>query len=197
MNCDELVLPSAEGVLATCKQFDEDNAITERTLQEVFRLYPTNDNETHVLLKVTALNRLYFGGIFDVHGMAAQIHQDVKIIDAALIQGAPGIVDKIARFLLHKTPDKFYAFATKYCSWHNPSAYPIWDGNVCRYLSCLKNTPFAKPDNWERYAQFVSFMAHFREYYNLDAFGFKDIDKFLWTHGAEPRKSANAGATSA
>ena len=109
---------------------------------------------------------------------------------AALAQGSPRIVDEIARFLLDKTGRKFYAFASKYCSWHNPGAYPIWDSNVCRYLSCLKDTPFAKPDYWERYAQFVSLMAHFREHYKLDAFGFKEIDKFLWIQGAETASKA-------
>jgi hypothetical protein len=190
MNCDELVLPSAQRVLATSKQFDNENATTESALQELFARYPTNDNGAHVLLKVTALNRLYSTGIFDLHGMAEQIYLHVKPIDASLIQGVPGIVDEIARFLLAKTGNKFYAFATKYCSWHNPSAYPIWDGNVCRYLSCLKNTPFEKPDYWERYAQFVSLISNFRAYYGLDEFGFKDIDKFLWTHGAEPSSKA-------
>jgi len=190
MNCDELVLPSAENVLAVCKQFDEENSITERALQELFRLYPTNDDEAHVLLKVTTLNRLYSAGIFDVHGMAEQIHLNVKSIDAALIQGVPWIVDEIARFLLGKTGNKFYAFATKYCSWHNPSAYPIWDGNVCRYLTCLKNTPFAKPDEWTRYAEFVALISAFRAHYHLDSFGFKEIDKFLWIQGAETASKA-------
>jgi hypothetical protein len=130
MNCDQIVLPSAELVLAACKQFDEKNATTERALKELFRRYPTNDDEAHVLLKVMALNRLYFTGIYDVHGMAEQIHQHVKPIDAALIQGAPGIVDEFARFLLEKTGNKFDALATKYCSWYNPSAFPIWDANA-------------------------------------------------------------------
>jgi hypothetical protein len=131
--------PDEHHVREACNQFDEENATTERALHELFGQYPTNDNEAHVLLKVTTLDSLYSTWVFDLHGMAEQIHQHVKPIDAALIQGAPGIVDEIARFLLDKTGKKFYSFATKYCSWHNPSAYPIWDGNVSRYLASLKN----------------------------------------------------------
>jgi hypothetical protein len=37
-------------------------------------------------------------------------------------------------------------------------------------------------------------MSAFRKYYRSDSFGFKQIDKFLWTHGAEPDAAASAGA---
>lgn len=182
---DGPIPPDENRVREACRKFDDEYGTTERALKDLLRQYSTNDDEAHVFLKVVAVNRLYFAGPLDVHGMAEQIHLHADTIDPALAQGAPSIVDEIARFIVDKTGCKFYSFASKYCSWHNPSSYPIWDENVCRYLASLKNTPFAKPDNWERYAEFVALMAAFREHYRLDLSGFEDIDKFLWMNGGE------------
>lgn len=182
---DGPIPPDENRVREACRKFDDEYGTTERALKDLLRQYSTNDDEAHVFLKVVAVNRLYFAGPLDVHGMAEQIHLHADTIDPALAQGAPSIVDEIARFIVDKTGCKFYSFASKYCSWHNPSSYPIWDGNVCRYLASLKNTPFAKSDNWERYAEFVALMAAFSEHYRLDLSGFEDIDKLLWMNGGE------------
>jgi len=190
MNCPELREPTAGLVRAACKQFDEENAVIEQALKDLFSQYPRNDNLPHVLLKVVALDRLYATKIFTVEDVAKHIHK-LKEVDSALVKGSPDVVDKIIKFTITATGKQrnLWSFATKYSSWHNQAAYPIWDSNVCTYLWCLRGTPFARslgshPDLWDYYEQFVKTMAAFRDFYRLGSFTFKQIDKFLWLEGA-------------
>lgn len=48
----------------------------------------------------------------------------------------PEVVDLIARVTVASSEKQltFYSFASKYCSWHKPNQYPIWDFRVNRYL---------------------------------------------------------------
>jgi hypothetical protein len=190
INYPELRTPTAELVGAACKQFDKENAVTEEALNDLFSQYAGNDNHPHILLKVVALNRLYSTQIFAVHDVASHIHQ-LREIDYALAKGSPEIVDKIAKVTISATGKQRsnFAFATKYCSWHNQASYPIWDSRVAMYLWCLRGTSFArflgsKPDLWDYYKEFVKTMTAFRDFYNLGSFTFKQIDKFLWLEGA-------------
>jgi hypothetical protein len=189
INCPELRTPTAELVRAACKQFDREYAVTEEALSDLFSQYPRNGNRPHILLKVVALNRLYSTQIFAVHDVASHIHQ-VREIDSALAKGSPEVVDKIAKVTISATGKQRsnFAFATKYCSWHNQASYPIWDSRVAMYLWCLRGTPFAeflgsKPDLWDYYKEFVRTMTAFRDFYKLGSFTFKQIDKFLWLEG--------------
>ena len=149
----EPVLPTEERVRAACREYDGD--IAERALRELFTQYPRNNDRAHVLLKVVALNRLYSAGILAVYDVANHICQ--QEIDAALSNGAPEVVDKIAKVTISSSGKQrgFWSFATKYCSWHNQASYPMWDSRVCRYLRCLNKyllslneTPFGDPDYW-------------------------------------------------
>ena len=183
----EPIVPNQSLVRAACKRFDEENAVVEQALAELFRQYPTNDNEAHVLLKVVALNRLYSTNILAVHDVARHIYQHAQEVDDALRVGSPEVVDLIANVTISATGKrrKCWVFATKYCNWHHPESYPIWDSRVCRYLRSLKGSPFTRPDDWTGYREFVDLMNQFRDFYNLGSFTFKNIDKFLYQYGAE------------
>ncbi len=180
--------PTPELVKAACKAFDLEYAIVERALENLFSQYPSNSDHSHVLLKVVALNRLYTTQIFAVHDVARHIHEQAEEIDAALAAGSPEIVHKIATVTIStsgKVRDN-YSFATKYCSWHNQAAYPIWDSRVHKYLWALqKQDPkclprFQNSDLWN-YSKFLRLMSTFRDSFRLGEFSFKEIDKFLWS----------------
>jgi hypothetical protein len=206
------IVPNASSVRDACKRFDEENAVVERALAEVFRQYPTNGDEAHVLLKVVALNRLYSANILAVHDVARHIYEHAQEVDGALKGDPPSpeAVDQIVELTIRATGRRFWAFATKYCSWHRPESYPIWDSFVARYLRSLKGSHFTRPDNWTDYPQFADYgggaadgrwrpdnwthyrefavlMNRFRDSYNLRSFTFKEIDKFLWLSGEELR----------
>jgi hypothetical protein len=143
-------------------------------------------------LKVTALNTLYsthiplYGAriptIFDVveHIVSLETDSDLE-------RGDDGLVNRLAKTEIpRKKTYYYYSFATKYCSWHNSDAYPIFDGNVYAYLCHLVNHDcldrFIQNDMWD-YPKFKRTVEGFKERNRLGEFTFKDIDKFLYLQG--------------
>jgi hypothetical protein len=207
------MLPNEENVSSKCKEFDAD-PFPDEALRVLFTQYPRNDSYSHVLLKVVSLNRLYNAGILNPYPVARHISDHAQEIDSGLSGGSPEVVDIITPVRMNAAGKvvHFWAFATKYCSFHRPEIYPIWDANVARYLRSLKGSDFTqpekwtdyprfadyggsaggarwRPDNWAHYREFVSLMNRFRDFYNLRSFTFKDIDKFLFLSGGELKKS--------
>jgi hypothetical protein len=178
------------------RQFDKENEVLEGALDELFRLYSTNDDARHVLLKVVTLNRLYSAGVFAVGVMAEHIFGNHAEIDAALNAGSPDIVDKIARVKVGSKEINCYCFATKYCSWHNPNAYPIYDSRVENYLWALRKTKifesksFLSDDSLYDYPVFRQIVIDFRAQFRLEDSTFKQIDKFLWKQDRPEPKSS-------
>jgi hypothetical protein len=181
------LIPNAERVRAACDQFDHEHELVEQTLEALFHQYPENGDPRHVLLKVVAINSLYHTCIFALDVVARHIHAHHKEIDSALAAGSPEIVEKIAKVTVKGKVYNFFSFATKYCSWHNPHAYPIYDTHVDHYLWTLQQhnhfASFLHPDLWH-YSKFLNIMTNFRNFHGLDSFTFKEIDKFLFLEGA-------------
>ena len=188
--------PSADDIrLAVAEfefEFDSKNQILEEALQELFGKYPDNTQPAQVLLKVTALNTLYSTQIPLYHESIPTIfdvvtHVITLNIDSDLKRGDDGLVYRLAKTDVPPKKLRFnYSFATKYCSWHNPNAYPIFDRNVYAYLcylvshGCLER--FAQNDMW-KYPTFKRTIDGFKERNRLGEFTFKDIDKFLYLQG--------------
>jgi hypothetical protein len=178
--------PTPDLVEAACKEFDHYNDLAERTLDLLFKQFPNNVELPHVLLKVVTLNGLYSTQIFAMQDVAHHIQECGAEVDSAFTAGSAEIVDKIARVTIKATGKvrNNYSFATKYCSWHNPDVFPIWDARVDRYLwrlqkqehfaGCLKRNS----DLWE-YPTFREAIANFRSFYGLAAFPYKQLDKYL------------------
>jgi hypothetical protein len=104
-------------------------------------------------------------------------------IDPILAEGSPHAVD-----LITNCPNlrKYFSFATKFCSWHNPTAYPIYDGNVDECLwSYKKQDQFAKfyRQDLVCYEKLLGTVTAFRNGYGLNSLTFKRLDKFLWRSG--------------
>jgi hypothetical protein len=185
-----LQIPTPETVKAACERFDRENELIEQTLSELFQQYPRNDDLRHVLLKVVAVNSLYHTCIYALDTVARHIHSHAPEIDAALAAGSHEIVDKIAKVRVQGKVHNFFSFATKYCNWHQPEKYPIYDTRVDHYLWTLQQqNAFAKtfqhPHLWD-YPKFHSIVVTFRDAHGLSAFTFKQIDKFLYLQGERP-----------
>jgi hypothetical protein len=182
----DIQVPTAERVKTAIEKFDRDNELVELTLRELFRQYPSNSDARHVLLKVVAVNSLYHTCIFALDTVARHIHENYKAIDAAIAAGSPEVVDLIAHVKVNGKIHNFFSFATKYCSWHKPSAYPVYDSHVDHYLWSLQQqsrfSSFLHPDLWS-YPRFVNIIKDFQTAYGLSAFSFKEIDQFLYQEG--------------
>lgn len=109
-------------------------------------------------------------------------------IDSKLASRASDVVEEIAKTEISGKERRVYSFATKYCSWHVPDAYPIYDSVAERLIwAYLKKDGFvqARRSDLQEYRRYVEIVERFREHYTLSEFSFKDIDKFLWLYGQE------------
>jgi len=187
-----LTKPSADDIRQATAEFDSENKILEEALKELFRQYPHNTQHAEVLLKVTALNSLYSTQIPLYRASIPTIFDVVEHIvmlgiDSLLERGDDGLVSCIAKMEVPRKKVRFYySFATKYCSWHTPNAYPIFDSRVYAYLCHLVNhgclDSFRQDDLWD-YSIFKKVIEGFQKRNRLE-FTFKDIDKFLYLQGA-------------
>jgi hypothetical protein len=195
-----LIVPDPVLVRDACDRFDRENEVTEKALSDLFDAYPANCDPSRVLLKVVALNSLYSTRILAVLKLAAHIAGQGAAIDAALAAGSPEAVDSIARISMGEKDFIFYSFATKYCNWHQPNLYPIFDSRVDKYLWLLKkqglfqSQDFSSRQDLYSYPSFCSIMTAFRNQFGLASFTFKQIDKFLWSQGESIWVAAEEGA---
>ena len=105
----------------------------EGALKLLFHTFCLENNSLErVLLKVTALNQFYSTNIYDTYSMAKHII-DMQI-DERLQSGDLTLVNELALITLKKKQKNFYSFASKYCSHHNPTAFPIYDSFVEKML---------------------------------------------------------------
>ncbi len=159
---------------------------TEKALVELFTTFPQNQVLEHVLLKVATLNSLYNTNIYAVYTVAKHVHQ--LDIDPKLGNHSLDLVNEIATVTIRDKTRRNYSFASKYCSWHLPEIYPIYDSIVEQmiwiYQKSDRFTHFYRYE-LQNYVRYWGIMALFREFYGLDKFTFKEIDRFLWSYGRD------------
>ena len=160
-------------------------------LAELLRKYPKNRNLDEVKIKVEKINRIYATRISN-KGLVRVAKHIVQInIDPQLDSNSPEVVENIALVKNHNRRE--YSFATKYCSWHKPNAYPRLDNFVKRLLwDYQKSYGFSEFDHFElvdydrfRYVRFKEIVEAFRDFFCLNQFNFNDLDQFLWAYGEE------------
>lgn len=208
-----LTAPTAEDVRNAINEFNGWKDNPDPALTELFKLYPANTNFDHVLLKVVALNALY-STLIRVNSKITPTVYDVARhivgldIDGKLALGSEDLVHKIAYTEIQGKETRFnYSFATKYCNWHQPDFFPIWDSRVDLYLWELRNRETGKPEGFRqfkhkelwRYPEFKKVVDDFKAHFRLEDFSFKLIDKFLFVEGgkllaAKEREKQSAAA---
>ena len=183
MGVPALPVPNRKLVKLAAERFDRDERYgpADRVLARVFSHHAHNTSFEDVLVKVVLLNGLYNTMVFAVMEMSRHILQ--LRIDPDLAAGMPGIVDRIAKLTIRGKTRRHYSFATKYCSWHRPDEYPIYDSLVERLLWAYRKehtfADFRRSDlqDYQTYRQVVS---AFKQYFGLNQVSFKELDKFLW-----------------
>lgn len=115
-------------------------------LDALFSAYPKNTCSWQVLLKVTALNALYKTRIMNVYPVVETILGVGRKLDSLISRGDPAAVDlmKMVKFEKRDNTINFFSFASKYCHFHKPDRYPIYDQYVDAALRKLRRdkTPF-------------------------------------------------------
>jgi hypothetical protein len=175
--------PNATLVSQYIQKFDS-TARYEKDLTELFGRFPENIKFDDVLVKVSVLNAIYSTKIRDVFTVTRRILE--LEIDPKLVQRNPELVNEIAK----TSNRREFSFATKYCSWHQPDAFPIFDRFAAKLIYEYQQVDkfsesFLKKDLKASYVTFKEIIGAFRKKYGLMDFGFKDLDKFLYSYGKE------------
>lgn len=157
-------------------------------LKKLFtKTYPLNNNMDEVLIKVCSLNDFYSTNIFSPFKVAEHI-VSLKI-DSRLENNDLELVNDIAKVKVNDTKEiNFYSFATKYCSHHKPTIYPIYDSFVDKLLMYLKKSDkfsVFKNSDLKNYSRYNEILIDFMNFYSLENFNLKEIDKYLWQAGKE------------
>ena len=170
----------------------ENYVLQESSLYKLFhKTYPKNNDINDILIKASSLNDFYSTNIFSIFPVAKHILE--LDIDKRLKSGDTTLVNDIANVTIGGINKHFYSFATKYCSHHNADDFPIYDSFVEKVL-----LHFKKIDKFEQfnasdlkdYSKFKNILISFKNFYNIDKYGLKDIDRYLWQLGKEyfPKK---------
>ena len=165
----------------------ENYVLQESSLDKlVFKTYPKNDDINDILIKCSSLNDFYSTNIFSIFSVAKHI---LKLnIDKRLKEGDATLVNDIAKVKINGKDKNFYSFATKYCSHHFPTIYPIYDYYVEKVLLYFRDKDhfldFKKSD-LKKYDLFKNILISFRNYYGLNEYNLKDIDRYLWQLGKD------------
>lgn len=177
--------PTRKLIAVYCRRFEK-NTAEEEAIKELIEIFPDNKNYKGVLLKSIVINTLY----------ATQIGAIVKVakhvfglnVDVGIKRGDPQVVDQIARVILNGKERRNYAFATKYCSFHNSSQFPIYDSFVDRVLKAYqKQDKFSSLPlgDLKDYTRFKEVLREFVAFYELENVSAKELDGFLWGYGKE------------
>ena len=143
--------------------------------------YPKNNNLEEVLLKCAAINAFSSTNVYDLYSMANHIVG--KQIDERIKNNDLSLVGTIAKIEISGKRHNFYSFATKYCHYHNPENYPIYDSYVSKVLcSFTEEFRIIKNSELRNYEKFIDVLKDFRQYYCLNL-SFVDLDKYLWRLG--------------
>lgn len=117
------------------------------------------------------------------HMVSLDIDRDLDAGDVSLVERIANVETKDGR------KARNYSFATKYCNWHRPQMFPIYDSRVDEYLWQLKNktsfTSFHRQDQYYDYPALKRVITEFREHFGLIDFNYKLIDKFLYMAGSQ------------
>ena len=181
--------PCKEQVEKYLKKWDENETISlhSSSLKLLFEdLFPENKKKEHILIKVNTLNDFYSAGVLykEIIPLTEHIYE-IDDIDERLKIGDATLVNEIKNA---KDVRKVYSFATKYCSHHNPEAFPIVDSYVKKVLKHFRdeNPSFNfKNNELDDYEEFIKILEKFKEEHGLNEYGFKELDIYLWQLGKD------------
>ena len=184
----ELPRPTPNYIRKRLLDWEKTDALgtAEKTVGLVFQTWPGNTEYSEVLAKVIVLNRIYSTNIYDPytvtqHILSARIDERLKAGDITLVLDLANVRFRTRSMIL-------LSFASKYCGWHEPDHFQIFDSYV-EWLLWLyvKQFKFASVRRYSlrEYATFVATVDQCRSHFALEGFTRKEIDKFLWFEATE------------
>jgi len=151
-------------------------------LLEVFNKYKNNKDIQIIGFKIELIDKLYYCNLRqDIREIARELL--TYDIDLKLDKTAPeSLVKKIAEIQISTKRKNYkpvgYVFASKYCHFHRPYRFPIFDSFARKGLSNLTEKKY-KPNE---YSQFKNDLDKIRESMDFDV-SYAIMDTFLWLYG--------------
>lgn len=178
--------PTRDAIRRASRAFDEDarTGVSDGAVRLLFEKWSRNTDPSQVLAKVVLLNHLYNTNIYDVYTIGRNI--TALDVDRRLGESDLTLVDDIARVTIKGKSWRFYSFATKYCFWHRPDDYQVYDGQVDAALwAYQREDGFGefKRQDLGQYGEFMRVVDEFRVCYGLTDVSRRELDRFLWTVG--------------
>src|SRR6266850_3447602 len=183
----QLETPTRELIEKYRKEFEHKNSAEEEAIIEIFKIFPHNKDYKGVLLKSIVLNALYGTRIMRLDNIARHICE--LDIDDRLKVGDSQIVDQIAKVTIKGKERRNYSFASKYCSFHQPMLYPIYDSIVDRILREYQrrdqflSQPLGDLKDYRRFKEVLEKFVNFYE--GLGKPSWRELDYFLHDYGRE------------
>ena len=138
---DDIRCPSPKEVDCYVKQWNEEHTLEkyrnqENALNTLFgRIARQNILFDEIFIKVFILDTFYSTNIkYNPGHYAISRHIHDLNIDEQLSHDNEELVNHIAHGISDGKEFNVFSFATKYCSFHRPSNYPIFDVNVKKLL---------------------------------------------------------------
>lgn len=169
----------------------EGTQVADQAVKVVFERWPGNTHREEALIKVVILNSLYNTALYDVHKMAKHIVK--QGVDPKFSRGDITVVNDIRKG--HKIRNSktgkerdFYSFATKYCHWHAPSKYVMYDEFLGAALKDLNGRlgfyrPFSSARLRQQYSTFKEVIDSLAATLTLTNWDYKTLDQALWVYG--------------
>ena len=169
----------------------DDYPLADRALRPLFTAHRPNTDHASVLAKTVALNGLYRAGVLDIYRMAAHIHRNGRQLDHLLAAGDPRAVALVRwghRIKKRRGSEfGFYSFATKYCHWHQPDQYPMYDSYVVvalkTVLRSLDQRDLLRGADLRDFSTFRRMVAAAKQGVGWKRHGYKGFDQALWIMG--------------
>ena len=189
-----LIKPTPRFVKSIVVRFDNDAEISfaDKVLTRLFEALPHNRNIEEVFPKVLVLDNLYRTNLYrtNIHAIHAVARRICELdIDPELEEKSLSLVNDIAHVEISGQKKCLRSFASKYCSWHRPDVYPIYDSIVSKLIwAYQKSCSFAdfkryELIDWPDYPRYAEIIGQFRDHFGLNDFSFKELDEFLWLYG--------------
>jgi len=148
-------------------------------LYSQFKLFQRNTDRREVVHKANLVDKLYNCNLKVDMGKIAD-HIVSLNIDSDLSAGNIEVVNKISRF-----PGKnILVFASKYCHFHQPYKFPMWDKFAATGLSDLVGKDHLRARNYNEFKSDIDILN------STSGLGltYKNLDEYLWLYGQKVAK---------
>ena len=159
-------------------------------LERLREHFPSNTEQSDVLVKASAIDKLYSTRAGNIYWVANAVVAAMKEAATPQANGerrtAVNIVDLVSQYKLEQHPGsrRCASFASKYCHFFVDAAnFPIYDSFALAAVKDLGGAQHGLTPHCSEYQDFCERVARLRARDGLEDVGVRELDRFLWLWG--------------